>query len=88
MYIFRSKTSKKSTKPRGGEIDVNFHAIFLSAVDMAEKVGTQPSMPKVVSRQKGKANNPATTPEEYFKRNVAIPFIDHITTNLEEKFNG
>ena len=55
---------------------------------MAEKVGVEPSMPRVVKRQKNKSNNPAETPEEHFKRNVAIPFLDHIISNLDTKFDG
>ena len=69
-------------------MDRNFSEIYEDAVKKAEEVGIVPTLPRVASRQKNKSNNPAQTPEEYFKRNVAIPFLDHIVTILDVKFDG
>ena len=69
-------------------MDRNFSEIYEDAVKKGEEVGIAPTLPRVASRQKNKSNNPAQTPEEYFKRNVAIPFLDHIVTNLDVKFDG
>ena len=54
---------------------------------MAKKVGSQISMPRIVSRQTHRSNAEATCPLEYFKRNVAIPFLDHIIMCIEQQFS-
>ena len=69
-------------------MDEVFPQVYTEAVAKASEVGTEPRMPRVAGRQKHKENNPADTPEDYFKRNVAIPFLDHILTNLDIKFDG
>ena len=37
----------------------------------------------------GKEDNvPAQEPEEYFKRSVTIPFLDHLLNELEQRFSS
>lgn len=55
-------------------IDSSFSPIYTQSVRMAEKVGTTATMPRITSRQQHRSNTEASSPCEYFRRNVAIRF--------------
>ena len=71
------------------KVDSGFHKIYEHAVRMADKVGSQPSKRRSGQnlRQQHRSNAPAETIEEYYKRNSAIPFLDHVISNLESRFS-
>ena len=69
-------------------IDSEFKDVYAEAVSLAEKVGAVPSMPRVAARQQHRHNVPRETPEEYFRINTAIPFIDHVQESLDAKFTS
>ena len=54
---------------------------------MATAVNVEPSKPRSCSRQRNRPNVVACTVEEWYKINVAIPFIDHIISDLESHFS-
>ena len=54
---------------------------------MAEKICTTAEMPRVAARQRHCSNTEASNPLEYYKRNVAIPFLDHINEFIEQRFS-
>ena len=58
-------------------IDNSFYNIFEHAKRMATAVNVEPSKPRSCSRQRNRPNVVACTVEEWYKINVAIPFIDH-----------
>ena len=68
----------KTFRDERQNIDSGFGKIYDHAMRMAEKVGTTAEMPRIASRQQHCSNNEATNPLEYFKTNVAIPFLYHI----------
>ena len=45
---------------------------------MAEGVGTVPESSRITKRQQHHTNPEASSVEEYYRRAVVIPFIDHI----------
>ena len=56
---------------------------------MAEKVGNSVSMPRIIAaRQQHRSNISSDSPLDYDKKNVAIPFLDHISTHLAEQFSS
>lgn len=63
-----------------------YHVIFQHAIRMAEAVNTQPSQPRVAGKQMHRQNTKADTPEEYYLRNLGIPFTDHLIMELDEQF--
>ena len=69
-------------------IETVFVHIYDQAVRMAEKVGTDPSKPRSVGRQQHRSNAPADTIQQYYTRNVAIPFLDHVVSELDMQFSG
>ena len=52
---------------------------------LADDLNIPVTTPRIASRQVHRANVPAESPETYYRRNM-IPFLDHITTELESRF--
>ena len=69
-------------------IDGEFNKIFKHAERMAKAVNVQPSKPRSCGRQRNRPNVVSTTIEEWYRINVAIPFIDYIITDLESRFSS
>ena len=65
----------------------DFHTrIYGAMVAMADSVNVQPTAPRRVNRQRHRANAPAGTVEEYYKRNVTIPVLDELIAALNDRF--
>ena len=58
------------------------------AMAMAAKVGVAPTAPRVAGRQRHRTNAPTLTAKEYYRINVAAPFLDHIILQLGERFDA
>lgn len=69
------------------EISDKHKSWYDEAVVLAEKVGTVPTKPRTVGRQKHRANQPADSPSEYFRCIVSIPFLDHLISQIELRFS-
>ena len=70
------------------KMEEKFAHIYQHAVRVASALNVQPSMPRAVGRQTNHDNAPATNPEEYNRRNVAMPLISHINVQLDGQFSG
>ena len=68
-------------------IDSGFGKIYYYAIRIAEKIGSTVEMPHVASKQWHHSDTEAFNPLEYYKRNVAIPFLDHITEFIKQVFS-
>ena len=60
---------------------------YEKATAMAAKVGVVPTAPRVAGRQRHRANAQAPTAKEYYRINMAAPFLDHIILQLGERFD-
>ena len=69
-------------------MEEKFSHIYQHAVRVASALNVQPSMPRAVGRQTNRENAPGTNPEEYYRRNVAKPLINHINVQLDGQFSG
>ncbi len=69
------------------DIDEGFDKIFSHSVRMAEHVGTEVSMPRIVRRQQHRSNPEVSSPKDYYKKTVAIPFLDHVLSTLDSQFS-
>ena len=67
--------------------DATFHPIYEQAILMANKVGTEPSKPRIAGRQEHRSNTPSDTVEQYYLRNLCIPFLDTIIAELNAQFS-
>lgn len=68
-----------------------FHIWFQDGVRIADEIWADITVPRLVARQAHRPNAiPAHStlgPEEYYRINVAIPFIDQLEAELTSRFN-
>ena len=75
----------KSYQDMGADMDEMYDDAYEEAMSaMAAKVGVVQTAPRVATRQRHRANAPAPTAKEYYRINVAAPFLDHIILQLGE----
>ncbi|XP_037553231.1 52 kDa repressor of the inhibitor of the protein kinase isoform X2 [Nematolebias whitei] len=55
---------------------------------MADKVGVTPCKPRITKRQQHRSNIPSEDVFSHYRLNLAIPFLEHIITNLEAQFSS
>lgn len=48
----------------------------------------EPKIPRICGRQRNRHNVPAESPEEYYGKNLAVLFIDHLITELVTWFSS
>ena len=63
-----------------------FHLWFNEVKTLADELDIAVYTPRITARQVHLANIPADSSEEYYQRNLMIPFLDHITTELKGRF--
>ena len=64
-----------------------FHSVwFKDASNIAESVDAAIKAPRICSRQIFRGNIAANDVSTYFKRNVSVPFLDHLLTELSARF--
>ena len=64
------------------------HRIFEHSSRIAAKSNIAITMPRVSQRQSHRANTQFTSIEDYFKKVVIIPFLDHLISNLSYRFDA
>ena len=69
-------------------IDGTFGSWYDEIIKLSETVGTSESIPRKTSVQRNRSNTPSTSPQEHYKRSVAIPLIDCFINQLESRFHG
>ena len=69
-------------------MDEMYDDTYEKAMAMAAKVGVAPTAPRVAGRQRHRAYAPAPTAKEYYRMNMAAPFLDHIILQLGERFEA
>ena len=68
-------------------VESSFSQIYKVSSDMAKKVGSTIAMPRIAAKQQNRSSIPAASVQEYFQRNVAIPFLDHIIISIIRQFS-
>ncbi|KAJ8897448.1 hypothetical protein PR048_002794, partial [Dryococelus australis] len=63
-----------------------FNGIYKASSLMFEKVGEKIMISRIVTRSVHRANVPTDSTEEHFKKNLYLPFVDHVRTQLKERF--
>ena len=59
--------------------------LYQDKTKLAEKQNVLQSKPRTAGRQQHRDNVPADTPEEYWRRSVYYPLLDHIAYELETR---
>lgn len=65
--------------------DVFVDAIWGNSVSLADQAEVEVRTPRVVGRQVHRANIPANTPQEYWRINLFVPFVDHLISELTDR---
>lgn len=68
-------------------IEDDFNQIYEQTVRMAAQVNVQPYQPRATGRQTHRENVPAETVTDYYLRNMAIPFLDHVISEFNSRFS-
>uniref|UniRef100_A0A1X7UA98 TTF-type domain-containing protein n=2 Tax=Amphimedon queenslandica TaxID=400682 RepID=A0A1X7UA98_AMPQE len=68
-------------------IDSFSNRIFDHCKRIAEASGVQISMPRVTKRQQNRLNPEFTSPEDYYKKTITIPFLDHMIADIGSRFS-
>ena len=61
--------------------------LFTRASEIAATVDVEPSEPRTAARQRGRANAPANSTQEYYRLNFFLPFVDHVLAHLKTRFS-
>ncbi len=65
-----------------------FHArVYAEAVQLAEVVHVHEMIPRLASRQQHRSNITASNYSEYYCRNLTIPLLDHLITELNTRID-
>lgn len=70
--------------PGGGKDDAVWNALVEKAQAFATPHDMEPSMPRRVGRQQHRDNVEAENPNQYWKRALYLPFLDHLTNEMSE----
>ena len=69
------------------KISNEFNKVYQQAETMGASINVDPSRPRSCARQRNRPNIATDSIEDWYKVNVAIPFIDHIIAELDSKFS-
>ena len=70
------------------KVEENHAKWFQKACQIAEKLDITVQKPRTCQVQRNRANNPAETVEEHYRRNLTIPLVDHLINKLETRFGS
>jgi len=75
------------SRKREGAVD-SFADIWKQSCALASLSDTELVQPRLTGggRQRNRANVPVASPEEYYRCTVFIPFMDHVLSDLQERF--
>ena len=62
-----------------------FHSWFDEIKTLADDLSIPVCTPRTAVRQVHRANVPADSPEVYYRRNIMMPFLDHITNEMQAR---
>ena len=67
-------------------VESEFKETYATAVSLSGKVGGTVTIPRITQRQVHRSNVPGENPECYYRKNIQIPFLDHLTTQMATRF--
>ena len=67
----------------------DFHSrVYGKALQVAAKIQIDESLPRTTGRQLHRINVPAATPSQYYQRGLTIPMLDHLISEMDERFSN
>lgn len=68
--------------------EIYFEELFKEASNLAEKLGVDLAMPRIVQKQKHRSNPEAKSPVEYFRQVLFVPYLDSIISSISIRFSA
>lgn len=69
-------------------VDNYSQRIFQHSMRIAEQSDISVLIPRVVQRQQHRSNPEFTSAEDFFKKTIAIPFLDHLISDVSSRFTN
>lgn len=66
--------------------ETKFHEIFIAAENLSHEIGEEIQIPRVTRFQRYRENYESSSPEEYYRRAIFIPFVEHFINQLQVRF--
>lgn len=67
----------------------SFHSqVYQEALTLSQRVDVEESAPRRAGRQQHRSNAPSDSVSEYYKRNLTIPILDHLSNELHTRFDA
>lgn len=76
-----------SVKKIRSSIYTCFSLWYQEVLQLAEKIGVSEIIPRKTSMQGNRSNVPSESPPEHYKRAIAIPLLDSLINQLEDRYN-
>ncbi len=64
-----------------------FSSWYEEVLTLANKVGVAELVPRKTSLQRNRSNTPSESPSQHYKREIAIPLIDSLLSQMKERFS-
>lgn len=65
------------------------HADWFHDVErLCRSVGTEPNIPRRCGRQQHRSNLPSDNPQQFYKRSISIPLLDHMLHEFSTRFSS
>ena len=68
--------------------DAMLHSWYSQAKDLADSIGVVSEVPRTAGHQQHRDNVEHNSVEEYFRRTVILPLLDHLIIQMEERFGN
>ena len=65
--------------------DQVWDALYTRACDIASEFDIEPCTPRVVGRQRNRANHPARNPKDYWCVSLYLVFLDHLVSEISNR---
>ena len=60
---------------------------FAEVEQMCITIGTEPSLPRLTSRQTHRSNVPSKTPKGCYRQTLTIPLLGHMLSEMDRRFS-
>ncbi|XP_046861158.1 52 kDa repressor of the inhibitor of the protein kinase-like [Xenia sp. Carnegie-2017] len=69
------------------DVDLYHGKWYSEAVSLAKNVDVDEKMPRTAGRQVHNENHPSSSASDYYKKALTIPFLDHLNSDLQARFD-
>ena len=78
----------ESVKTTRKNIDTTFSLWYDEILQLTTNIGVEETVPRKTSLQRNRINTPSACPMEHYRRTIAIPLLDSLIIQMEERFKG